>query len=170
MKARQVLMAAKQVVDADVIEQPINNIMRKLSLAVIGMFVGVLSAFSQITADSAAYKNKKLKPTEINFVTGYYHQDGDHSPVTGGIGTEKLTDLATTFELKLNKYDKQNRKHDVSLELGIDHYSSASSDNIDPYTISSASSQDLRIYPSASYTITNEQKGKAVVFLRLLFG
>ena len=80
--------------------------MRKLSLGVIGMYIGVLSAFSQ-TTDSSAYKNKKLKPTEINFVTGYYHQDGDLSPVTGGIGTEKLSDIATTFELKLNKYDNK---------------------------------------------------------------
>jgi hypothetical protein len=156
-------MAVKQGVDADVIEQLL-IIMRKLSLAVIGMYIGVLSAFSQITADSSAYKNKRLKPTEINFVTGYYHQNGDHSPVTGGIGTEKLSDIATTFELKLNKYDKQNRKHDVSFELGLDYYTSASSDKIDPNTISSASAQDLRIYPSASYTITNEQKGNAVAF------
>ncbi|MDB5198412.1 MAG: hypothetical protein JWO92_375 [Chitinophagaceae bacterium] len=138
--------------------------MRKLSLAVIGMYIGVLSAFSQTTTDSSAYKNKKLKPAEINFVTGYYHQDGNLSPVTGGIGTEKLSDFATTIELKLNKYDNKNRKHDVSFELGIDHYTSASSDKIDPQTISSASHADTRIYPSASYTITNEQKGNAVSF------
>jgi Protein of unknown function (DUF3570) len=138
--------------------------MRKLSLAVIGMYIGVLGAFSQTATDSSAYKNKKLKISEINFVTGYYHQDGDHSPVTGGIGTEKLSDIATTFELKLNKYDHKNRKRDISFELGLDHYTSASSDKIDPNTISSASSQDLRIYPSASYSITNEQKGNAVAF------
>jgi Protein of unknown function (DUF3570) len=138
--------------------------MRKLSLAVIGMYIGVLSAFSQKTTDSSAYKNKKLKISEINFVTGYYHQDGDHSPVTGGIGTEKLSDIATTFELKLNKYNKHNLKHDVSFELGIDHYTSASSDKIDPHTISSESYNDTRIYPTLSYVITNEQKGNAVSF------
>ena len=138
--------------------------MRKLSLAVIGMYIGLLSAFSQVTGDSSSYKNKTLKPAEINFVTGYYHQDGDHSPVTGGIGTEKLSDIATTFELKLNKYDNKNRKHDISFELGIDHYTSASSDKIDPNTISSASHADTRIYPTLSYAITNEQKGNAVSF------
>ncbi len=138
--------------------------MRKLSLAVIGMYIGVLSAFSQTTTDSSAYKNKKLKPTEINFVTGYYHQNGNLSPVTGGTGSENLSDIATTFELKLNKYDNKNRRHDVSFELGVDHYTSASSDKIDPHTISSASSRDTRIYPSASYSITNEQKGNAISF------
>lgn len=138
------------------------NIMRKLSLAVIGMYIGVLSAFSQ--TDSSAYKNKKLKPAEINFVTSYYNQNGDRSPVTGGIGTEKLSDFATTIELKLNKYDYKNRKHDVAFEIGVDHYTSASSDKIDPQTISSASHADTRFYPSATYTITNEQKRNAITF------
>jgi len=138
--------------------------MRKLSLAVIGMYVGVLSTFSQTATDSAAYKNKKLNFDEINFVTSYYHQDGDHSPVTGGVGTEKLSDLATTFELKLHKYDKKNRKHYFGFELGVDHYTSASSDQIDPHTISSASHADTRIYPSFSYSIHNEKKGNALSF------
>ena len=138
--------------------------MRKLCLSVVGMYVMMFSAFSQSTTDSSAYKNKKLKTSEINFITSYYHQDGDLSPVTGGIGTEKLSDIATTFELKLNKYDNKNRRHDVSFELGIDHYTSASSDNIDPHAVSSASRADTRIYPSASYTITNEQKGNAISF------
>jgi hypothetical protein len=154
-------MVAKPAAAADVTNQ-LKITMRKLSLAVIGMYIGVLSAFSQ--TDSSAYKNKKLKTSEINFVTSYYHQDGNRSPVTGGIGTEKLSDFATTLELKLNKYDNKNRRHDVSFELGIDHYTSASSDKIDPQTISSASHADTRFYPSASYTITNEQKGNAISF------
>ncbi len=68
--------------------------MRKLTLSAIALYVGILSSFSQSTIDSSVYKTKKLTPSEINFVTGYYHQNGDHSPVTGGIGTEKLTDIA----------------------------------------------------------------------------
>src|SRR5690348_2728078 len=108
--------------------------MRKLSLSVIGMYIGILSAFSQ--TDSSAYKSRKLKTEEINFVSGYYHQDGNNSAVTGGIGTEKLTDFANTFELKLSKYDRRLRKQILTLGLGVDHYSSASSDKIDPNTIS----------------------------------
>lgn len=136
--------------------------MRKLTLAAIGMYIGILSAFSQ--SDSSTYKNKKLKASEINFVTSYYKQDGDRSPVTGGIGTQKLSDFATTIEIKVNKYDKKYRKHDVSFELGVDHYTSASSDQIDPHTISSESHADLRVYPSLSYAISNEQKGNAISF------
>ena len=82
-------------------------------------------------------ENRKLKFEEINFVSGYYHQNGNNSAVTGGIGTEKLTDFANNIELKLSKYDRKDRKHTLALTAGIDHYTSASSDKIDPYTISS---------------------------------
>lgn len=137
--------------------------MRKLSLVVIGMYLGILSAFSQAPVeDSSAYQQRKLKLEEINFVSGYYHQDGNHSAVTGGVGTEKLTDFANTIDLKFSKYDSRLRKHSLTFELGVDHYSSASSDKIDPHTISSASSADTRIYPSLAWTRQNEQTGTTV--------
>lgn len=130
--------------------------MRKIPLTIIGFYLSILSAFSQ--TDSSAYKPRKLKLDEIDFVTGYYHQNGNHSAVTGGIGTEKLSDVATTIELKLSKYDSKLRKHNVTFELGVDHYTSASSDKIDPSTISSASSGDTRIYPSLSWNRQNSLK------------
>ena len=117
--------------------------MKKIPLTIIGVYLSILSAFSQNTpTDSAAYKTRKLKLEEVNFVSGYYHQDGNHSAVTGGIGTEKLSDFANTIELKVSKYDSRLRKNSIAFELGIDHYTSASSDKIDPHTISSASSPD----------------------------
>lgn len=134
--------------------------MKKISLAAIGMYLGILSSFSQnTTTDSSAYKSRKLTLDEVNFVSGYYHQNGNNSAVTGGIGTEKLTDFANTIDLKLSKYDSKQHKHILGFELGIDHYTSASSDKIDPRTISSASMSDTRIYPSVSWNIQNEKKG-----------
>ena len=135
--------------------------MKKLSLAVIGLFAGLLSAFSQ-TTDSSAYKSRKLSFEEANFVSSYYKQDGNISAVTGGIGTETLTDLSNSIEIKLKKYDRRQRKHTFDFELGLDHYTSASSDKIDPSTISSASSADLRIYPSINWTMENETKGSTI--------
>ncbi|HKG70030.1 MAG TPA: DUF3570 domain-containing protein, partial [Segetibacter sp.] len=135
--------------------------MRKISLAALGMYVNVLGVFSQskITEDSSSYKSRKLNLDEVNFVSGYYHQDGNNSAVTGGIGTEKLTDFANTIDLKLSKYDTKNRKHIFGVEMGVDHYSSASSDKIDQRTVSSASMSDTRFYPSATWNIQNEMKG-----------
>jgi hypothetical protein len=134
--------------------------MKKLSLAAIGMYVSILSAFSQTkTSEDSTYKARKLKLDEINFVSGYYHQNGNNSAVTGGIGTEKLTDFANTIDLKMSKYDSKLRKHIFGFEVGVDHYTSASSDMIDPRTISSASMSDTRFYPSASWNVQNETKG-----------
>ncbi len=134
--------------------------MKKLFLSVIGIYVGLLAAFSQaVPKTDSAYKSRKLKFEEANLVSSYYSQDGNNATVTGGIGSEKLTDISNTIDLRLSTYDKKYRKHSLTLEFGIDHYTSASSDKIDPKTISSASSADTRFYPSLGWTVENEKKG-----------
>lgn len=143
--------------------------MRKIYLHVIMLFFGVLGAQGQIKikpnpADTSNYQSRKLKINEINLVSAYYNQTGNNSAVTGGIGTEKLTDFANTIDLQLSKFNKKGRKNTFLFELGIDHYSSASSDKIDPSTISSASSADTRIYPSLNWTHSNESTGNSFGF------
>ncbi len=129
----------------------------------IGMYLTLLSAFSQVSAqDDSAYKKRKLSFEEANLITSYYKQDGNNAAVTGGLGSEKLTDISNVIDLKMSKYDKSGRKHTFTGELGIDHYTSASSDKIDPSTISSASSADLRVYPSLGWTMVNTEKGNSV--------
>ncbi|SRR6266487_3567925 len=132
--------------------------MIRIPFTVIAMYLSMV-VFSQTRpANDSLYKSKKLKLEEVNFVSSYYNQDGNNSAVTGGIGSEKLTDFANTIELKLSKYDSKYRKHNFSFEIGVDHYTSASSDKIDPHTLSSASRSDTRFYPSASWSIQNEKK------------
>jgi hypothetical protein len=127
--------------------------------------LGLFQAFAQTKAtDSTGYKSKKLKIDEINLVSSYYKQDGDNSAVTGGIGTEELTDISNTIDVKLVKYSTSGKKHTLDLEVGVDHYSSASSDQIDSQANSSASSQDIRFYPSIGYAIENEEKGNTLGF------
>jgi Protein of unknown function (DUF3570) len=98
---------------------------------------------------------------EANLVSSYYTQEGNNAAVTGGIGTQHLTDISNTIDIKFTKWDKKNRKHSFDVEVGIDHYTSASSDKVDPATISSASSADTRIFPSLNWTVENEQKGNS---------
>ena len=136
--------------------------MIRISLAAVGIFLLTLIGFSQTSQDSSSYKNRRLKVEEVNFVSSYYVQEGNNSAVTGGIGSEKLTDFANTTDVKLSRYDLKQRKHVLDVELGFDSYTSASSDKIDPSTISSASASDKRIYPSITYSITNEQKGSTL--------
>ena len=125
-------------------------------LALLGLF----QAYSQTTpTDSTTYKSQKLKIDEINLVSSYYKQDGDNSAVTGGVGTEELTDIANTIDVKLIRYNKAGKKQTFDVEVGVDRYTSASSDRIDLKANSSASSEDVRFYPSLSYMVENEEKG-----------
>lgn len=111
------------------------------------------------TADSTAYKTQKLKLDEINLVSSYYRQDGNNSAVTGGIGTEKLTDVSNSLDVKFVKIGQTGKKHTLDVEVGVDHYTSASSDMIDLSANTSASYSDIRVYPSLSYTMENDQTG-----------
>ena len=119
----------------------------------------LLKSFSQQAPDTSGFQNRKLKIEEINLVSSYYTQNGDHAAVTGGIGTQQLTDIANVFDIKLAKYDRKLRKHTFDLEVGFDHYTSASSDKVDLKANSSASHADTRIYPSLTWSMENEKKG-----------
>lgn len=136
--------------------------MLRITLAACAVYLSTFNLFSQV--DSSAYKNRKLKFEEVNFVSSYYRQEGDNSAVTGGIGSEHLTDFASTIEVKVSRYDRKNRLNTFSTELGFDVYTSASSDKIDPTTVSSASSQDRRFYPSLTWAIANEKKRSTVSY------
>ena len=132
--------------------------MKRVFLTAAAIFA-LMQARSQASLDSTGFKSRKLKIDEINLVSSYYSQNGDNAAVTGGIGSQKLTDIATVFDVKLIRYDKKLRKHSFTGEIGIDHYTSASSDRVDLKANSSASHADTRIYPSLSWSIENETKG-----------
>lgn len=135
--------------------------MIRIPIIVIAFYVSILSAFSQ-KGDTLVYQPRRLKVDEVNFVSSYYHQDGNNAAVTGGIGSEKLTDFATTLDVRLSKVDFKGRINAYSFEVGIDTYSSASSDKVDPSTVSSASSSDQRIYPSLGWSRSNVKKGTTI--------
>ncbi len=128
--------------------------MKKLSLFAIGMYCMVLSAFSQSTvADTSGYKSKKLKLDEANLVTGYYNQTGDHSAVTGGIGTQKLNDVANIIDLQFVKWDGVNNKYTWNAELGVDHHTAASQKYVSITGASKAGG--TRVYPSINWQVEN---------------
>lgn len=137
--------------------------MKKICLSVVGIILTLFAAFAQTTPkDSTEYKSRKLTFEEANLVTSYYRQDGNNSAVTGGIGTEKLTDISGAIDVKLTRWDRHDKKHSFDVEVGIDHYTSASSDKVNPQSISSASYADTRIYPSVNWSMENQKKGSTV--------
>ena len=90
--------------------------------------------YSQGTKQST-FKKRVLESTEVDFLASYYVQDGSKSSVSGGIGSEKLKDVASniTVAMPLNDDDV------LTVDIGISAYSSASSSNINPFNSSGAS-------------------------------
>lgn len=137
-------------------------------LLIISIFFNFQSVFSQelfgsMVADTTLSSLKstyKMKPNtkeiEANFLSSYYEQDGNNSPVTGGVGTEALHDFANVFILNV-PIDSVNS---ISLFGGADAYTSASSDNIDS-NVSSASMSDTRGYGTLSYTRKNLNRAES---------
>jgi Protein of unknown function (DUF3570) len=159
--------------------------MFRIKLSALAFFFKILAIFAQTkektfaqtkekakATDTTTYQPKRLSVEEMNLVSSYYTQDGNHSAVTGGIGTEQLTDYSNTFDIKLTKIGNTGRKQTIHLEIGFDHYSSASSDMINPNNTgggrpggsggnarTGASYSDNRIYPSISWQVEDPKKG-----------
>ena len=126
--------------------------MKKICLTVVGLYCMILSGFSQANdTNTTGYKSKKLKLDEVNLVSGYYNQSGDHSPVTGGTGSQKLNDVANIFDLQFVKWNEANNKYSWNFELGVDHHTSASQ----AYVSASGASRagGTRIYPSLNWQV-----------------
>ncbi len=130
--------------------------MKKITLTV-GLYLSMMASAMSQSADSTEYHDRKLKIDEINFVSSYYVQDGSKAAVTGGIGSEFLTNFGSSIDVKMSKWTKRNRQHSLTLDCNIDYYTSASSDNIDPRTISSASRSDIHVYPSVAWAMKDER-------------
>jgi hypothetical protein len=139
--------------------------MIRIPIVIIAFYLSIVSVFSQTPqapTDTSHYATRKLNVDEVNFVSSYYRQDGNNAAVTGGIGSERLTDFVTVIDIHLSKKDRKNRLNTFSAEIGMDSYTSASSDKIDPSSISSASSQDQRYYPTFNWTRTNDAKRTSI--------
>ncbi len=105
----------------------------------------LVRAQSSESSDSG-YAKKKIPETELQVLFSYYTQDGEHSAVTGGEGTENLQVYAPDIRL-IHPLDESSRLY---ASLGVDVVSSASTDNID-FHVSSASSLDGRYHVSLGY-------------------
>jgi len=111
-------------------------------VAVINMKkIGIIIAFIVTSVSFAqqdsttVYKKRVLESTEIDFLLSYYSQDGDNASVTGGIGTEELTDITPTIVVSYPLNDDDI----LTVDFGISSYTSASSSNLNPWDSSGAS-------------------------------
>lgn len=105
-------------------------------LFLLGLISGI--AFSQDKTTTPAFKKRVLETTEVDFLASYYNQDGAKSAVSGGLGSEKLTDVASNIVVAMPLNDDDV----LTIDLGISAYSSASSSNINPFNATGASGGD----------------------------
>jgi hypothetical protein len=110
---------------------------------------GLLAASSLYTFAQKSESNnhrKKVSQTSIQLVYSHYLQNGNHSAVTGGTGTERLTIYSPDITIK----KQVDSFRSFSVNTGVDIISSASTDNID-FVMSSASRIDHHAYVNAEY-------------------
>lgn len=149
--------------------------MKKVYLSILGFsFLCRINAYAQAKHDTVAnksaytingtpgqdsthYNPRKFHIDEIDFVSSYYSQNGNHSAVTGGTGTEKVTDIANGLTLNFVKTDRNLNKNTLQVGLGFDYHTAASQAYVSKTGASSPSG--TRIYPSVDYTIESAKTG-----------
>lgn len=124
------------------------------------------TAYSQQQDSVQTYKKRVLETAELDILASYYTQDGDNAAVTGGIGTEKLTDVAPSIVLSVPLNDDDV----LTIDAGISAYSSASSSNVNPFdgtgqadefqASSGASSSDVWFGFTGSYSHSSDDRNK----------
>lgn len=138
--------------------------MKKI-IGTILIVASFLASFGQ-QDNEQTYKKKVLDNTEVNFLYSYYKQVGNHASVLGGEGSEKLNDNTPVviINLPLNEDDV------LTIDFGVDIYTSASSSFIDPFdrkggvnleddvNLSGESSSDNRLHVNFAYSHSSDNR------------
>ncbi|MGB5497875.1 MAG: DUF3570 domain-containing protein [Maribacter sp.] len=112
-----------------------------------------------------SYKKRILEAAEIDLLFSYYNQDGQNAAVSGGEGTEELTDATSSIVVKI----PLNADDVLTVDVGISAYSSASTSNVDPFdknnstaspfsASSGASQSDALAHFNPSYEHSSEDR------------
>ncbi|MDT0643102.1 DUF3570 domain-containing protein [Zunongwangia sp. F363] len=139
----------------------------KFNLLVFFAIFGIFSVSAQEqVSEENAYKKRVLENTEIDFLTSYYSQDGENAAVSGGKGTEELTDFTPTIVVSI----PLNADDVLTIDAGVSAYTSTSSSNVDPFdgsgpadpfTASSGASQsDTWANLNATYSHSSNDRNK----------
>lgn len=120
-------MEEKQEVAVDVIEQ---NMYRIIWVVLLCPLMGLAQQ------ENTEATKTVLESTEVDILSSYYEQTGNNASVTGGIGTEKLTDVAPSIVVSIPLNDDDV----LTVDAGISTYTSASSSNLNPFDLTKSGS------------------------------
>lgn len=114
--------------------------------------------------DDTSYKRRVLETSEVDLLFSYYNQDGENAAVTGGEGTEELTDATSSIVLRM----PMNEDDILTVDVGLSAYTSASSSNVNPLdgglnvtpfdASSGESRKDLLAYINPSYQHSSDDR------------
>ncbi|WP_350292407.1 DUF3570 domain-containing protein [uncultured Croceitalea sp.] len=99
--------------------------MKKLFFILVCILFNIVLHAQQ---DNTSYTKKVLEASELDVLFSYYSQDGQNAAVTGGEGTEELTDATSTLVLRM----PLNADDVLTVDVGLSAYTSASSSNVNP--------------------------------------
>ncbi|MCG8580593.1 MAG: DUF3570 domain-containing protein, partial [Bacteroidales bacterium] len=132
--------------------------MRIISIVVFMLYITSMLYAQNDNTKGKLYKKRVLEATEIDFLSSYYIQDGSNASVSGGIGTEELTNFVGNVIISIPLSDDDI----LSIDASISSYTSASSSNLNPFdgpnpadpfvASSGASKSDALASLSTSYT------------------
>ncbi|MHA7830143.1 MAG: DUF3570 domain-containing protein [Flagellimonas sp.] len=131
------------------------------NLSVVVFFLIVSLGWCQ---QDASYKRRVLEASEVDLLFSYYNQDGQNAAVTGGEGTEELTDATSSIVLRL----PMNEDDVLTVDVGLSAYTSASSSNVNPLdggvnvspfdASSGESRKDVLAYINPSYQHSSDDR------------
>ncbi len=101
--------------------------MKRLILIII--FWNTFCVVGQEQQETERYKKRVLESTEVDYLMSYYTQEGNNAAVTGGLGTEELTDVTPTIVVSIPLNDDDV----LIIDSSVSAYTSASSSNVDPF-------------------------------------
>jgi hypothetical protein len=135
----------------------------KKALSILLLCMVFFANGQQQDSTAVGFKKRVLESTEVDFLLSYYKQDGIHSAVSGGSGTENLTDVTAAILVAMPLSDDEV----LTADIGISAYSSASSSNINPFdsttpnpwqSSSGASQSDQLTSLALSYSASSDDR------------
>ena len=130
---------------------------------------GIIVSVMLVIYSTVFSQESSKRETEIDFLSSYYEQDGDHSAVAGGQLSEELTNFSSNIIINIPYKEKDN----LNIVAGFDMFTMASTQYIEYGVIfdesllkSGASSRflsgastglkDVRVYLNAKYKLATK--------------
>ncbi|PCI32250.1 MAG: hypothetical protein COB60_09855 [Flavobacteriaceae bacterium] len=121
---------------------------------------------SQEEKEATVFKKRVLETIEVDLLSSFYAQDGDHAAVNGGIGLQEMTDFTATMVVAIPLSDDDV----ITIDTGISAYTSASSSNVDPFdgkniadpfvASSGASKSDVWVNFTTTYSHSSDDRNQ----------